>query len=127
MPNTKIEWTKEMEAYLLSHYEVMSLYDMGMHLGISVPSVSKKLHLMGIMKDRGGKSRVWSEEELVYLREHYPFESMGDIADALKISPVMVRRKVLELGLKKSADYDPRKYYCRYVRSYKNNTHKVIV
>lgn len=123
----KIDWTKEMDEYLLSHYKEASLYDIAIRLGVSQPTVSQRLHFMGIEKDRGSKKRVWSDDELVYLREHYPFDSLGDIADVLGLSSVMVRNMALELGLKKSKDYDPKKYYCRYIKGYKNNKRRIVV
>ena len=126
MQRSRIDWTRDMDEYLLSHYEVMSLCDIALRLGISQPSVSQRLHVFGIEKVRGARKRVWSDVELEYLRVHYPSESLGDIADVLHLSTVMIRNKALELGLKKSADYDPSKYYSRYVKDYKNRGNKVV-
>ena len=122
MPRKKIDWTKEMIDYLLSHYKTDACDDMGRHLGVSAPSVSLQLRRMGIGVGHGGKStrREWSESELQYLRDHFPHESSVDIADALGVSSQTVRTKAYELGLKKASDYDVRKYYKRYVKSYRH-------
>ena len=122
MPRKKIDWTDEMIDYLLSHYRTDSCMDMSLYLGVSAPSVSLQLRRMGLGVGHGGKnkSREWSDSELSYLREHFPHESSVDIADALGISSQTVRTKAYELGLKKASDYDVRKYYKRYVKSYRH-------
>lgn len=122
MPRKRIDWTEEMLEYLLDHYETDSCMDMGMYLGVSAPTVSSKLRSMGISVGIGGKKlrRRWSDDELSYLREHYPHESAVDIADVLGVCSQLVRTKANELGLKKAPDYDRSKYYFRYVKTYRH-------
>jgi predicted transcriptional regulator len=129
MPIPRLKWTHEQEVYLLSHYQTVTQADMAKELGVSIPSVSKKLRDLGIVIGSGLKSkkRPWSEYELNYLMEHFPHESAVDIGEHLGISNVMISNKAREMGLKKAPDYDRRKYDFRYVRNYKHNVTKYKV
>ena len=60
----------------------------------------------------------WSEDDIAYLREHFPMEAGCDIAERLGVSVTLVYNKARELGLKKSKSYDRRVYNNRYVRKY---------
>ena len=66
------------------------------------------------------KPREWTEEELAYLRANYPTESAVDIADHLGLSSTTIRNKAVQLGIKKSPDYDKNRYRNRYVSNYKH-------
>lgn len=69
--------------------------------------------------------RVWSDEEISYLREHYPIDPATDISTALHLSAGTITRKAAELGLSKSPDFSSKKFYGRYVKNYKNNINKI--
>lgn len=59
---------------------------------------------------------IWEDEDLSYLKAHFPVEPAGDVADALGISYMSVSKKAKELGLRKSPDYNAASYTNRYVR-----------
>ena len=58
----------------------------------------------------------WTEEEIEYLKEHYPMTSATDLADVFHCSSTTVSNKAKALGLKKSPDFDTHKYIGRYVK-----------
>ncbi len=118
----KIEWTPSMLTFLKLHH-TEKLSDLAEMLGMSSTTVRSKLIELGFSRDRYPFARTWSEEEIAYLREHYPTGTIGDIADHFGVSPGTVSRKVKELGLQKSPEFDVRKYYHRYVKSYNHCDH----
>ena len=65
-----------------------------------------------------GKRVVWTKEMLNYIREHYPNEPACDIADVLGVVDTTVSNKAKEMGLKKSPDFDKRKFCGRYTHKY---------
>ena len=119
----KITWTQEQEEYVLTHYKEESNMDMGTKLGVSAPYIAGRLRTNGIVRCRESRTprKQWTEYEVSYIREHFPHETAGDIADHLGTSDTMVLKKAREMGLKKAPDYDPRHFGGRYVRNYKNN------
>lgn len=117
---SKITWEPDDEAYLREHIATDSLDDIGMHFGISAPTVSFKAREMGLVNPRKVRPREWTKEETDYLVFHFPNECGRDIADHLGVSSTLVCRRAKELGLKKSAGYDRRRYNKRYVRDYVN-------
>lgn len=124
-----VRWTQGQVDYLLAHYKDESMFELGVRFGCSAPTVSKKLRSLGIDIGKGSKSmrRVWSDEEIEYVKAHFADESAVDIGEHLGISDVMVRKKALELGLKKSDGYDKKRYYYRYVKNYKHNVRRAAV
>lgn len=68
-----------------------------------------------------GKKKPWSEEQLSYLREHYPSGAVCDISIYLGKSPGCVSAKAKELGLKKVEGWSPKQYMGRYVKNYVNS------
>lgn len=70
------------------------------------------------------RKKVWSEEEITYLREHYPHEPNCDVADALGVSSQLVLKKASELGLSKAKDYSRRRFFNRWVKKYKDDRYK---
>jgi hypothetical protein len=129
MPIPRIEFTREQDVYLLSHYQAMTQAEMAKELGMSAPTVARRLRELGIVIGYGKKTlrRAWSEYELNYLIDHWPMDSAVDIGDHLGLNPVMVRNKAKEMGLEKAPDYDKRKYTFRYVKKYKHNITKYKV
>lgn len=125
----RIDWTSENIDYLRSHYLDASWEEMASHIGCSSASVIVKCRSLGLRKPHVYRpKRVWSDSELRYLCDHFPFESAGDIADVIGVTYPLVMSKAKELGLRKSADYNvSKKYMFRYVRNYVhnvNNYHK---
>ena len=123
MPVPRIIFTREQDVYLLSHYQTLSQAEMAVSLGVSPPTVNKRLRELGVGVGYGMKTkrRVWSEEELNYLIDHWPMDSAVDIADHLGLSAVMIRNKAKEMGLEKSPEYSTARYTNRYVKNYKHN------
>ena len=58
----------------------------------------------------------WTEEKLQYLREHYPTESAGDIADVIGCSTDTVIKKARALGIAKDPSFTTAAFIGRYVR-----------
>lgn len=63
---------------------------------------------------------IWTEENLRYLREHYPTEAACDIADAIGCSSASVSVKARALGLTKDPSFKTSHFIGRYT------THGVI-
>ena len=122
MPLRKI-WSKEEEAYLKEHHLDKTRWEIAEHIGVSVPTVTNKMLKMGLeLENHASPKRVWSDEEIRFLKDNFAMMSAVDIADHLGLNSVLVSRKARELGLKKSPEWDRRQYYHRYVGRYKNNT-----
>ncbi len=119
---SKIEWDSSMLAFLQQHHKA-KLSDLAEMLGMSTTTVRAKLIELGYERKRYPLCREWSNEEIEYLKVNYPISTIGDIADHMKVSPGTVSRKVKELGLTKSPDFDMRAYRNRYVKSYTHNEH----
>lgn len=71
-----------------------------------------------------GRRVVFDDEELAYIREHFPTDASCDIAENLGVSYPVIIRAAKEMGLKKSEDYSSEKFRFRHVRKYKNNITK---
>ena len=113
-------WTEREVSFIRENYKDMSYMDMSIKLAISPSLIQRKCNELGLLRAKlGGVTKVWSESEIEYLKEHFPYETARDIADHLKISDCTVRNKARQMGLKKSKDYDPAKYRWRYVKDYK--------
>ncbi len=67
-----------------------------------------------------GTVKIFTEQELEYIRLHYPFEPISDVADHLGVSPGTVSRNARLLGLEKDKSFDVGNYRNRYVSSYKH-------
>ena len=112
-------WTESELSYMRAHYKDTSLMDMGFHLHVAASTVRDKLHAMGLETDPNRKRRrVWSEEELAYLRENFAHVSAGDIADRMGVSNTTVSNKARELGLTKAPGWTKKSYQYRYVNRY---------
>lgn len=61
---------------------------------------------------------TFTDDELSYIREHYPTDAQCDIAQYLGVSPSIVARTARELGLKKEPGWSTVKFMGRYVRNY---------
>ena len=69
------------------------------------------------MKNKHGHRRIqWTDEQLDYMRNHFPTESAGDIADVLGCSSVTVGNLARSMGLRKSPDFRKSDYANRYVQ-----------
>ena len=69
------------------------------------------------MKNNHGHRRIqWTDEQLDYMRKHFPTEPAGDIADVLGCSSVTVGNLARSMGLKKSPDFRKSDYTNRYVQ-----------
>lgn len=119
-------WTESELEYIRANYRDMSLMDMGIHLGVSGPTVRTKLLSMGLKTVSDRKNRkVWTEEEISYLRENYPTMSAMDIAERFGVSNTTVSNKAKELGLKKSPEWSKTLYYRKYVNMYSGNESRI--
>ena len=121
------EWTDEELAYLRANYLNETCEDSAGRFHCSAPTISNKIRSMGLRKPKANTSFVWSDWQVDYVREHFPYEAAVDIADVIGVSSTLIRKKALEMGLKKSPDYDRKKYFHRYIKDYKNNIRKVFV
>lgn len=118
----RIDWSEDMVSYLLSHKED-TLEVLSQALGVSTTTCRTKLLEFGIAKGHKGAEIPWRKDQLDYLVEHFPYEAGVDIAEAIGLSSRAVSKKASELGLKKSPDYDYRKYLKRYVKNYSHGNY----
>jgi hypothetical protein len=63
-----------------------------------------------------GVKLVWSDEDVKYLREHFAHTPNSDIGTYLGISPMTVKKKADELGLRKNKGFRSCDFSYRYVR-----------
>ena len=69
------------------------------------------------MKNNHGHRRIqWTDEQLDYMRKHFPTEPAGDISDLLGCSSATLGNQARKLGLQKSPDVRKSDYTNRYVR-----------
>lgn len=115
-----IEWCEGDIHYLRTHYEKETNDDMARHLGVSGATIGNKLRELGLSRPRCNPPHEWTDAELSYLREHYANEPRCDIAYHLHLSDGTVKKKAIEMGLKKSASFSTASYAGRYVRNYKH-------
>lgn len=127
MPMNKIVFSAEDERYLMEHYNEETYEQLARRFKCSAPTISNKLKELGLRKHYKTCKREWSNEEIAYLKEHYPFMPACDIADYLGVSNTTVSNKARELGLKKSESYNPKDFLCRHVKIYKNNVTRYAV
>ena len=115
-------WSKSDEQFIKDNFGEMTFVEMAEHFCVSATCVRGKCLQMGFRSERHGPSaRVWSDEDLNYLREHFPVESATDLADHFGLSYTTVRLKAMELGLKKAPGYSPKQFRNRYVKGYKDS------
>lgn len=126
MLRRKREWAEWEIDFLKEFFFVRTNDDLAKVFKCSAPTVSAKARELGLgEKNRGGVNRmtyVWSDEDVEYLKGHFPYEPASDIADVIGISYPCVLKKARELGLKKSEGYDPRRFNNRYVGGYKHRS-----
>lgn len=63
-----------------------------------------------------GRRIQWTDEQLDYMRKHFPTEPAVDIADVLGCSNATVGNLARSMGLKKSPDFRKSDYANRYVQ-----------
>lgn len=69
------------------------------------------------MGNKQGPRRIqWTDEQLDYMRKHFPTEPAVDIADVLGCSSATVSNLANSMGLKKSPDFKASDYTNRYVQ-----------
>ena len=124
--NKKHEWTELELKYLRDNAGRISYADMGLSLRMSEYAVRCKVIELGLPRRKPNReAREWSDEEIAYLVEKYPFTTLTDISDALGICYATVCNKAKELGLKRSKDFGPHVWRDKYIRNYKHNIRKV--
>ena len=112
-------WTEEDLQFIRENYE--EGYDkLADHFRVTYQTMRTKCLEMGLKRTdpHRGRKRQFTEEEDDYLREHYPNEPITDICDKTGISYANVKKRVAELGIRKSEGYSPSNYNHRYVRHY---------
>jgi len=73
---------------------------------------------------RKSRQRKWTDEEIAYLKEHYPFEPASDISDVLKCSDTTITILAKKLGIKKDKSFKKSNYKFRYVKKYESSKDK---
>ena len=125
----RLIWDNEDIQWLESHYAYMTNDDIARHFGCSSPSVSLKGRELGLVKKHGLKYHKFefTEEELQYIRDHYPTDAQCEIAEHFHVSPPVIHRVALELGLKKADGHNRKQYYYHIVKNYKHERYANIV
>lgn len=112
-------WTEQEKQYLRENYRDTTLMDLGLHFRVAPSTVYHQLCLMGLKKvSYKHNRRVWTKEELDYLRENFANTSAIDLADHFGCSNTTVSNKAKELGLEKSPEWKKIDYKGRYVNHY---------
>lgn len=113
------EWTDEEKRYLRENYRDTALVDLGFHLHVAASTVRTQLRRMGLDTDSSRRARrIWTKEELDFLKANFSFMSAIDIADHIGCSNTTVSNKARELGLKKNPGWSKNDYHNRYVGNY---------
>lgn len=71
------------------------------------------------------RKRIFTAEEIEYIKRVYPTGTCDEIGDHLGVSRTLIGRAARAMGLKKADGWSPALYANRYVRHYKHNEHKV--
>ena len=98
----------------------MTLEEIGRAIGVSFTTVRLKAIALGLSIQSVRFKCKWSDEQLEWLKENYPTKPLCDLAQHIGYSIPTVQKKALELGLKRSDDYNKKKFYRRYVKDYKS-------
>ena len=115
------QWEEEEVMFLIDNEKTMSFNDIALKLGVSPTAVSAKAKSLGITHTRTQFNTLqWSQEQIDYLKEHFPTTPYSDLALEMGFSIPTIKRKVEELGLKRAKDYNVQKFIHRYVNSYQN-------
>lgn len=118
----KVILTSEQKKYLKRNYGKKTLDEIGRKLNISAPTVKFKAVEMGLsVEDMTKKHSVWNDEQIGFLIENYPTTTLSDLSDKIGFSMPTIRKKAMELGLKRADDYDIRKFSGRFTRNYKHH------
>ena len=119
----KVGLSSEQKMYLKRNYGKKTLDEIGRKLHISAPTVKFKALELGLeIQDVTRKRSSWSEQQIKCLIENYPTTTLSDLVDKIGFSMPTIRKKAIELGLKRAEGYSVRNFNNRYVSNYK---HKV--
>jgi hypothetical protein len=109
-------WSEEEIAYLVEHYEKISLRQLSDSLGRTVPLVRLKAQSLNLPKKKA--PAFWTLEETDFLKKYYNTLSFEQIAEKLgNRTPAAVHAKTKKLGLRKETSWTAqeidtlRKYY----------------
>ena len=123
----RVELTEEQIKYLRKNYGHKTLEELARHFGVSAPTVKFRAMEIGLKSAKVFPKRdsVWSEEQINLLKELYPTSALIDLSEMIGFSQPTIRKKAIELGLKKEDGYDIRKFNGRYIRDYKHCQRRV--
>ena len=117
----KVELNNEQKKYLKKNYGKKTLDEIARKLHISAPTVKFRAIEMGlVVEDSTKKHAVWSDAQIKCLIDNYPTTTLSDLVDKIGFSMPTIRRKAIELGLKRDESYDRKQFNRRYVINYKN-------
>ena len=116
----KVTLDKDKKAYLKRWYGKKTLDEIGEHIGLTAPTVKIKAIELGLHGKRVSTRITWTDEQLEYLKDNYPDMSLSDLSEHIGMSGPTIQRKALELGLKRSEEYDKSSFNRRYVKRYKH-------
>ena len=94
-------WTEEEEAYLIANWKTKSLPELQKHFNRTESCIRKKAHSFGLRKLNTSSRRTWSNEDLIYLKNHWGKDDVFDIAKRLDRSPGSIRKKAGVMKLKR--------------------------
>lgn len=124
-PRTFVRWTPDEVALLRELYPHRRASEVAERIGRPLPSVYAMATKLGLQKSAefraspasgrllpGGRGqnqprnwRAWTDEDVAYLRAHFPVERTADVAKVLGRNASTTSQKARLLGLKKSPAY----------------------
>jgi DNA-binding MurR/RpiR family transcriptional regulator len=117
--NKKHEWSDSDIDYLVTHYLDTDSDELSRRFGVSLSTLHIKARELGMTKTNGRGRHKWTEEEIAYLRDHFPTDTLGDIATHIGLSSPTVSRMAQSLGLKRCEGWSKSRFFHRYVQSYR--------
>lgn len=117
----RIELTEEQIRYLRKNYGTKTLEEIARHLCVSAPTVKFRAMELGMEEKRVVTKRniEWNERQISILVDLYPTTTLSDLSDKIGLSQPTIKKKAIELGLKRADSYDKKQFNNRYVSKYK--------
>jgi hypothetical protein len=117
---SRLVWEKSDIDYLVENYDKKVLDDLSEHLGVSIGIVKAKGDELGLSRNIRTVKKVWTNDEIEYLRQNFSTKPVCDLCDRLPYSQPTISKMARKLGLRKIEGYRRGKYTGRYIRKYKS-------
>lgn len=96
-------WTDKRNEYLRRRYPDTDTKEIAEHLGVTRHKVTMQAFRLGVKKSQAAYlRRVWSREDIAYVKSNYAHTDAGEIAKKLGVSRKAVHQRAYHLGVKRA-------------------------